>query len=69
MSESELGFCTRVCVLLAYPLESSPYFESFKVKDIEVLFLYDTRLDDFVFSNLAEFKGTFTISIDASSHC
>jgi HSP90 family molecular chaperone len=40
--------------------ESSPYFESFKAKDVEVLFLYDTRLDDFVFSNLAEFKGKKT---------
>jgi len=47
--------------------ETSPYFESFKVKDIEVLFLYDTRLDDFVFSNLAEFRGKTLKTIESSS--
>lgn len=47
--------------------ETSPYFESFKAKDIEVLFLYDTRLDDFVFSNLAEFKGKKLKTIESSA--
>lgn len=47
--------------------ETSPYFESFKVKDVEVLFLYDTRLDDFVFSNLAEFRGKKLKTIESSS--
>eukprot|EP01127_Copromyxa_protea_P002733 TRINITY_DN12697_c0_g1_i1.p1 TRINITY_DN12697_c0_g1~~TRINITY_DN12697_c0_g1_i1.p1 ORF type:complete len:742 (+),score=248.43 TRINITY_DN12697_c0_g1_i1:126-2228(+) len=47
--------------------EQSPYFESFKEKEIEVLFLYDTRLDDFVFSNLAEFKGKKLKTIESSS--
>jgi len=47
--------------------EHSPYFESFKEKDIEVLFFYDTRLDDFVLSNLAEFKGKKLKTIESSS--
>jgi len=47
--------------------ELSPYFEAFKLKDTEVLFLYDTRLDDFVFSNLAEFKGKKLKTIESSS--
>jgi len=47
--------------------ETSPYFESFKAKDVEVLFLYDTRLDDFVFSNLGEFKGKKLKTIESSS--
>jgi len=47
--------------------ENSPYFETFKTKEIEVLFLYDTRLDDFVFSNLAEFKGKKLKTIESSS--
>eukprot|EP01128_Nolandella_sp_AFSM9_P002084 TRINITY_DN12473_c0_g1_i1.p1 TRINITY_DN12473_c0_g1~~TRINITY_DN12473_c0_g1_i1.p1 ORF type:complete len:786 (+),score=275.51 TRINITY_DN12473_c0_g1_i1:34-2358(+) len=47
--------------------ENSPYFESFKASDTEVLFFYDTRMDDFVMSNLADFKGKKLKTIEASS--
>jgi len=47
--------------------EQSPYYESFKEKELEVLFLYDTRLDDFVLSNLSEFKGKKLKTIESSS--
>jgi len=47
--------------------EQSPYYESFKAADIEVLFLYDTRLDDFVMSNLAEFQGKKLKTIESSA--
>jgi len=47
--------------------EDSPYFESFKESGTEVLFLYDTRLDDFVMSNLSEFKGKKLKTIESSS--
>jgi len=46
--------------------EQSPYFESFKASDIEVLFLFDTRLDDFVMSNLGDFKGKKLKTIESS---
>ncbi len=46
--------------------EQSPYFESFKSTDTEVLFLYDTRLDDFVMSNLGDFKGKKLKTIESS---
>ena len=36
--------------------ESSPYFEAFKKKDLEVLFLYNP-IDDFLMGQLGEFKG------------
>jgi len=47
--------------------EQSPYFESFRDKELEVLFFYDTRLDDFVLTNLAEFKGKKLKTIESSS--
>jgi len=47
--------------------EQSPYYESFKARDIEVLFMYDTRMDDFVLSNLAEFRGKKLKTIESSS--
>lgn len=61
--------------------EQSPYFESFKAADVEVrsrfpfmlcswlkvLFLFDTRLDDFVMSNLGEYKGKKVKTIESSS--
>jgi HSP90 family molecular chaperone len=46
--------------------EHSPYFENFKSSDTEVLFLYDTRLDDFVMSNLGDFKGKKLKTIESS---
>eukprot|EP01125_Pyxidicula_operculata_P022707 TRINITY_DN9516_c0_g1_i1.p1 TRINITY_DN9516_c0_g1~~TRINITY_DN9516_c0_g1_i1.p1 ORF type:complete len:723 (+),score=249.26 TRINITY_DN9516_c0_g1_i1:30-2198(+) len=46
--------------------EESPYFESFKESGTEVLFFYDTRLDDFVMSNLAEFNGKKLRTIESS---
>lgn len=47
--------------------EESPYFESFKEIGTEVLFFYDTRLDDFVLSNLSEFDGKKLKTIESSS--
>ncbi len=34
----------------------SPYYETFKKHNVEVLFLYNT-IDDFVMSNIKEFGG------------
>ncbi|KAG5183446.1 HSP90 domain-containing protein [Tribonema minus] len=36
--------------------ESSPYFEAFKAKDREIIFVYST-IDDFVMVNLKEYNG------------
>jgi len=46
--------------------EASPYYESFKKKEIEVLFFY-TGLDDFVASNLHEYAGKKLVSIESAS--
>jgi HSP90 family molecular chaperone len=46
---------------------NSPYYESFKDRDIEVLFMYDTRLDDFVFQNLGDYKGKKLKTIESST--
>ncbi len=45
--------------------ESSPYYEAFKSKGVEVLFLYSS-IDDFVMTNLAEFKGKKCMSVESS---
>ncbi|KAG0255378.1 TNF receptor-associated protein 1, mitochondrial [Mortierella polycephala] len=45
--------------------EESPYFEEFKEKGIEVLFLYDT-VDEFVVNNLREVGQHKLVSIDAA---
>ncbi|KAG0256974.1 TNF receptor-associated protein 1, mitochondrial [Actinomortierella ambigua] len=45
--------------------EESPYFEEFKEKDIEVLFLYDT-VDEFVVNNLRQVGEHKLVSIDAA---
>ncbi|KAG0303257.1 TNF receptor-associated protein 1, mitochondrial [Dissophora globulifera] len=45
--------------------EESPYFEEFKEKGIEVLFLYDT-VDEFVVNNLRQVGQNKLVSIDAS---
>lgn len=47
--------------------EESPYFEQFKAKGVEVLFLYDP-VDEFVVERLEEFKGIKLKSIDASGN-
>eukprot|EP01126_Amoeba_proteus_P035648 TRINITY_DN35_c0_g2_i5.p1 TRINITY_DN35_c0_g2~~TRINITY_DN35_c0_g2_i5.p1 ORF type:complete len:624 (-),score=146.15 TRINITY_DN35_c0_g2_i5:108-1979(-) len=47
--------------------DQSPYYEDFKDRDVEVLFLYDTRLDDFVMSNLSEFRGKKLKTIESST--
>jgi len=47
--------------------EQSPYFEAFRESNTEVLFLYDTRLDDFVMSNLGDFKTKKLKTIESSS--
>jgi len=43
--------------------ESSPYYESFKAKDLEVLFLY-TNVDEYVMSGLGSYKSKKLISIE-----
>ncbi|KAF9190435.1 TNF receptor-associated protein 1, mitochondrial [Haplosporangium sp. Z 767] len=45
--------------------EESPYFEEFKQKGIEVLFLYDT-VDEFVVNNLRQVGQHKLVSIDAA---
>jgi len=45
--------------------ESSPYMEVFKERGIEVLYLYQS-VDDFVMSNLGDFKGKKMISAEAA---
>jgi HSP90 family molecular chaperone len=47
--------------------EQSPYFETFKESGTEVLFFYDTRMDDFVLSNLGEYDGKKLKTIESSS--
>eukprot|EP01121_Diplochlamys_sp_Union-15-3_P012446 TRINITY_DN3726_c0_g1_i3.p1 TRINITY_DN3726_c0_g1~~TRINITY_DN3726_c0_g1_i3.p1 ORF type:complete len:516 (+),score=97.95 TRINITY_DN3726_c0_g1_i3:89-1549(+) len=46
--------------------ENSPYFEAFKERDIEVLFLY-TNLDDFAMTNLGEYQGKKLATIESAS--
>ncbi|KAI7817266.1 heat shock protein 90 [Gamsiella multidivaricata] len=45
--------------------EESPYFEEFKEKGVEVLFLYDT-VDEFVVNNLRQVGQHKLVSIDAA---
>jgi len=45
--------------------ENSPYYEGFKNKKLEVLFLY-TNLDDFVMTNVAEFADKKLVSVEAA---
>jgi len=45
---------------------SSPYYETFKAHDTEVLLLYNT-IDDFVMSNVREFGGRTLTSAETSS--
>lgn len=42
-------------------LEESPYLEAFKLRGIEVLFLYEP-IDDFVMTHLGEFEGRKLVS-------
>ena len=46
--------------------ESSPYYEVFKRKNIEVLFLYNP-IDDFVMTNVREYKGKKFVSVENAS--
>jgi len=46
-------------------VESAPYLEAFKARNLEVLFLYEA-VDDFVMSNLREYKEKKLVSIDQS---
>jgi len=45
--------------------EASPYYESFKAKGVEVLFMY-TPLDDFVMTNLNRFQGKKLVTIESA---
>ncbi|KAF9401163.1 TNF receptor-associated protein 1, mitochondrial [Mortierella sp. AD011] len=53
------------CVPKRQFAEESPYFEEFKDKGIEVLFLYDTT-DEFVVNNLRQVGEHKLVSIDAA---
>lgn len=46
-------------------LETGPYLEAFKARNLEVLFLYEA-VDDFVMNNLGEFDGKKLVAIDQS---
>jgi len=46
--------------------ESSPYFEAFRDRDIEVLFLY-RDMDDFVMSNLSEYMNYKLQTIESAN--
>ncbi|MGH8019878.1 MAG: molecular chaperone HtpG [Opitutaceae bacterium] len=46
-------------------LESSPYFEAFKLRGLEVLFLYET-VDEFVMGHVRDFDGKQLVSADSS---
>jgi len=55
-----------LCVPNRQLAENSPYYEAFRAKNKEVLFLY-TQMDDFVMTNLAEFSGRKLVSIESSA--
>lgn len=54
-----------LCVPSRTFAESSPYYEAFKQRGVEVLFLY-TSMDDFVMQNLAEYAGKRILSIESA---
>lgn len=45
---------------------ASPYYESFAEKGTEVLFLYNSNIDDFVMKNLATYETRKLISIESA---
>jgi len=45
--------------------ENSPYFESFKEKGLEVLFIYQT-IDEFAIKNLDQYNKRKFVSIDSA---
>jgi len=55
-----------LCVPNRAVAESSPYYEAFKAKNKEVLFLY-TQLDDFVMTNLGEYSQKKLLSIESTA--
>jgi TNF receptor-associated protein 1 len=55
-----------LCIPSRSYAESSPYFETFQKRGVEVLFLYHS-IDDFVMSNLAEYKGKKLVSIESAN--
>jgi len=46
-------------------IESGPYFDAFKDRDIEILFIYDL-MDDFALSSLGEFDGKKILTADSA---
>jgi len=54
-----------LCVPSRNFAESSPYYEGFKQRGVEVLFLY-TSLDEFVMQNLGEYAGKRLQSIESA---
>jgi len=56
-----------LCVPSRELAETSPYYEAFKSKQKEVLFLYNTALDEFVMSHLTEYKKRKLVSIESST--
>jgi len=62
-SQSEIYY---LCIPSRSYAEASPYFETFQKRGVEVLFLYHS-IDDFVMSNLAEYKGKKLVSIESAN--
>jgi HSP90 family molecular chaperone len=62
-SQTEIYY---LCIPSRSYAESSPYFETFQKRGVEVLFLYHS-IDDFVMSNLAEYKGKKLVSIESQN--
>eukprot|EP01113_Clastostelium_recurvatum_P030613 TRINITY_DN3734_c0_g1_i4.p1 TRINITY_DN3734_c0_g1~~TRINITY_DN3734_c0_g1_i4.p1 ORF type:complete len:751 (-),score=276.46 TRINITY_DN3734_c0_g1_i4:53-2266(-) len=54
-----------LCVPSRQLAQDSPYYEGFKTKGLEVLFLYSS-VDEFVMSHLAEYKGKKMVSAEAA---
>lgn len=55
-----------LCIPSRSYAENSPYYETFQKRGVEVMFLYHS-IDDFVMSNLAEYKGKKLVSIESAN--
>jgi HSP90 family molecular chaperone len=62
-SQTEIYY---LCIPSRSYAEASPYYETFQKRGVEVLFLYHS-IDDFVMSNLAEYKGKKLVSIESAN--
>lgn len=62
-SQTEIYY---LCIPSRSYAEASPYYETFQKRGVDVLFLYH-QIDDFVMSNLAEYKGKKLVSIESAN--